>query len=307
MQLSIDKLAELTGHNASIFALANGLETNHMLSGGGEGWIVNWDLANPDLGKVIAKVDRQIFSLLAIPENKLVVAGNMEGFVNWANIENPEKSRKILLHPKGVFGLRRKGNVLYSFGGDGSICKWHIPSQRILETLRLSHESLRSFAFHPTRPEIAVGASDGHIYIINENDFNQKEVVENAHEHSVFSLAYHQDGSKLFSGGRDALLKVWSCKNGKVKPLETINAHWFTINDIAIHPKGKFLATASRDKTIRFWDTQTFKLLKAIEGMRDEGHFHSVNKLFWIDSNRLISCGDDRKVMVWQVESEVNF
>jgi len=149
---------------------------------------------------------------------------------------------------------------------------------------------------------LAVGASDGHIYFISERDFALTKVIQDAHDKSVFSLAFSYDGNKLLSGGRDALLKCWHLDQNKPKLETSINAHWFTINAIALHPNGHIFATASRDKTIKIWDSKTLKVLKVLEGVRDGGHVNSVNTLLWIDGGKLLaSAGDDRTIVLWEL------
>ena len=82
----------------------------------------------------------------------------------------------------------------------------------------------------------------------------------------------------------------------------TIPAHMFTINDIVFSPDGKLMATAGRDKHIKIWDAEAFNLLKVIDREKFGGHINSVNKLFWSNwNNYLISCGDDKAVMVWEI------
>ena len=62
MNINIQNIARLSGHNASIFALSPFSDQRYFLSAAGDGWIVKWDLEAPDLGKLIAKVDTQIFA-----------------------------------------------------------------------------------------------------------------------------------------------------------------------------------------------------------------------------------------------------
>ena len=55
MKIKTTKIAQLTGHNAAVYALANGVQDQHFISGAGEGWIVEWDLEAPELGQLLAK------------------------------------------------------------------------------------------------------------------------------------------------------------------------------------------------------------------------------------------------------------
>lgn len=86
MKLNIEKIAQLTGHNASIYALTEGVQvaaqTQTIFSAGGDGWFVRWQLAQPELGQLAAKSTRQIFCLDYEPISNKLLAGDMtEGFV----------------------------------------------------------------------------------------------------------------------------------------------------------------------------------------------------------------------------------
>jgi WD40 repeat protein len=59
-------------------------------------------------------------------------------------------------------------------------------------------------------------------------------------------------------------------------------------------------ATASRDKTIKIWDAQTMDCLQRIDA-KANGHSHSINKLLCIQ-DCIVSCSDDKKIIVWKTE-----
>ena len=303
-KLHISKIAQLTGHEASVFALSMDQDAKYFLSGGGEGWIVRWDLENPELGKLLARANHNIYSLCNLPDQNLLIAGTMNGGVHWIDLVDSEKSKDIQHHKKGVYEIKRIGDNIVSLGGVGMLTKWSIKERRTLESLHLSNKSLRSCDYLPARNELAIGASDGNIYILDADDWQIKLVLKGAHDNSVFTVRYAPDGDYLWSGGRDAHLKTWSVEKA-YELVSDQSAHWFTINQIAFHPNGKLLATASRDKTIKIWDATTFKLLKVLETIRDACHINSVNDLYWSSyNNYLISCSDDRSLIVWQVDSE---
>ena len=304
MKLNTQKKAQLTGHNAAIFALAPGQTPNEFLSGAGDGWVVRWDLEEPELGRLIAKVETQIFSLLHLPERNTIVAGNMNGGVHWVNLLNPEENRNIAHHQKGVFGICRTVNDVFTVGGDGIVTRWSADASRTIESLQLSHQSLRCIDYQPDRNELAVGSSDNSIYLLDADTLQIKRQLPQAHDNSVFVCRYAPNGRLLLSGGRDAHLKAWDLDND-ASLLSSQPAHWFTINDIAFHPSGAWFATGSRDKTIKIWASESLQLVKVLEGVRDGGHFNSVNRLFWSDYHgQLVSASDDRSMIVWNITEE---
>lgn len=304
MKLNCQKVAQLTGHNAAIFSLLPDQEDRYFFSGAGDGWIVRWDLDAPDLGKLVARVETQVFSMAAIPEQQLLVIGNMNGGVHWVDINEPEQQRNISHHQKGVFGIKPVGKHILTIGGGGLLTRWSVEERRTLDSIQLSNQSLRSIDYHAGRNELAIGSSDNNIYLLDATDLSIRQTIPNAHDNSVFSIRYSPDGRHLLSGGRDAHLRVWDTNAG-FEQITSQPAHWFTINAIAFHPNGQWFATASRDKTIKIWDSSNFRLLKVLETIRDGGHVNSVNNLLWSPyQNYLISCSDDRSMIVWEISGE---
>lgn len=58
---SIKPYRQLSGHNASIFALARAKEPDTFYSADGNGWVVKWDLRQEDFGQAIAQVPLMFF------------------------------------------------------------------------------------------------------------------------------------------------------------------------------------------------------------------------------------------------------
>jgi len=295
------KIHTCTGHRAAIYALAPGRDARHFLTAGGDGWVVEWDLDNPENGKVIANTETQIFALHAFPDRSRILAGNMNGGMHWILRDQPELTRNVQHHQKGVYDLLEHGKSLFSAGGDGVLTRWDSAAAKTIESFQLSNQALRALAISEPRHEIAVGASDHHIYILDTETLALKHQLKNAHENSVFTLAFSPDGQHLLSGGRDARLKVWEVGSWQLAPETPAEAaHLFTINHIAFSPDGKLFASASRDKTLKIWDAQSFQLLKVVDTLRMGGHINSVNRLMWME-DCLVSVSDDRSAMIWAI------
>jgi WD40 repeat protein len=298
--MNVKQIAKLTGHKGSIYTIVEGNEPHKVLSGAGDGWVIEWDLTNFETAKVVAKVETNIFSMAYLKSENWLAVGNMFGGLHWVDLNQKKDLKNIAFHEKGIFDILEVEDHIYTVGGDGKLAKWHIETQQIVESIQLTNTSLRSIDYDNLGKRFVIGASDNSIYFL-DNQLNITHKVETAHENSVFTARFSDNGTKLFSGSRDAHLKVWDL-NENFENISSQSAHLFTINNIAFHPTEPFFATASRDKTIKIWDLNTYKLLKVINVIKFGGHINSVNKLFWSSYNNwLISVSDDRTVIVWQL------
>ncbi len=302
--MKVEKIHTCTGHRAAVYALAPGKDERHFLSAGGDGWVAEWNLDAPETGQLAASAEVQIFSLCSLPDGRLV-AGDMNGGVHWIDRSRPENTRDIQHHGKGTFDILAAENWVFTIGGDGILTRWDLEKSRSVESVQLSNQALRSISFSEKRKELAVGASDNSIYLLDVETFELRHTLKDAHTNSVFTVAYSPDGRQLLSGGRDAMLKVWDLTPSQSpipNPYSPKNpAHLFTLNHIVFSPDAQLFATASRDKTLKIWDAHTFELLKVVDTMRYGGHINSVNRLLWMP-DCFVSCSDDRSVMLWRVE-----
>lgn len=292
----LTRTEERTGHNAAIYALKPA--SDGFYSAAADGFIVHWHREDVDLGRVVAKVEGGKFlSLETLPDGGLV-AGALDGGVHWLYPGQEERNLHIAHHQLGVFALLWVDNEVFSAGGDGVLTRWDATTGRTLESLPLSANSLRCLAYAPDNDRLAVGASDGRVYLLDRRSFAVRETLP-ANEPSVFTVAFRPADKALFCGGRDARLFHFSPQEA-TRP-GSIDAHLATINALAFSPDGKLLATASRDKTVKLWNAQTLDLLKVCEVVRDRGHVNSVNTLLWLDAETLITAGDDRRILTWKL------
>ena len=169
----------------------------------------------------------------------------------------------------------------------------------LIQIKKLCNEKVRNIDFNYFTSEIAVASGDGNIRIFDINTLQEKKVFV-SHRLSSNVVRFSPDGKVLLTGGRDAHLNIWEV--GKYEIIKSIPAHNWAIYDIAYSPNSKLFATASRDKTIKIWDSNTFQLLKVINKAKQGGHLNSVNKIIWSTyNNYLISSGDDRAILLWEI------
>lgn len=291
---------KLIGHKGSVYCLDYSADGAYLYSAGGDGWIVQWLTADHKDGKLLAEVDDQVFAMKQVPGTDCIVAGAFSGNLYYVDPSAQEKARNLVFHTRGIYDLLIHNGKLFTAGGDGRIGIWDVHTMEISESIRISDERIRGLSLSHDAQVLAVAASDNDIYLLHLSTGKIIDVIEAAHENSVFDVAFSHCGQFLYSGGRDAHLKKWDL--GDRTSLRTdVSAHWYTINALAVHPSGRWLATGSRDKTIRIWDTNEFSLIQSLDATRNNGHINSVNHLIWSpDGSILYAASDDRSISVWR-------
>ena len=301
--IKVEKIDTFTGHRDCVYALEKSGEKHRFFSAAGDGFVVRWNLQNPDVGELIAKVGHSVYAMAYLQqENHLWIAENFEG-IHVIDIETKHELRSLKLAPTNYFDIQIVGNQAFVAGGDGVISVIDIENFVFRKHIKASEMSVRCLALNPVERELAAGFSDNTIKIFDLQTLELKRVID-AHTNSVFALKYSPDFQFLLSGSRDARLKIWNVEQNYVLE-EEIVAHTFAINNISYRPDNKQFATCSMDKSVKIWDAETFKLLKVIDRARHAGHGTSVNKLLWTDfDNQIVSCSDDRTISVWKLYDE---
>jgi WD40 repeat protein len=68
------------------------------------------------------------------------------------------------------------------------------------------------------------------------------------HTHSVRSVAFSQDGSRVASGSNDQTVRIWNVTTGKVKA--ELKGHTDLVNSVAFSQDGEQVVSGSDDKTV---------------------------------------------------------
>jgi WD40 repeat protein len=299
-----------TGHSEAVYCLEKGNRKTDFYSGSADGFIGLWNTASGAFEKPLAKVNSSIYALKLIAPSTLLI-GELSGVFTAIDMDSKAVLKTIQLTSHNIFSiayLHKSEHILVGDGG-GNI---HVLNEEfeVVQILNLCASNIRKIDVSPCGRFAVVGASDHQIYFLEWNGLLELKQVLSSHSNSVFSLVY-KSPFVLLSGGRDAILKEWIWNEEefldtqKWQLKQSLPAHNFTINSIAIQPQQNLFATSSRDKTIKIWDYHTTKLLKVIDTIKFPGtHTHSVNSILWLDNNTLLSTGDDKKIISWNIQNE---
>ncbi len=298
--LAVQKQHTFSGHRDCLYTLAPAGQEGSFFSAGADGLVVQWQLAQPDQGMLLAKAEASIYAMAYQPERDWLFFGQNYDGVRLVEVSSRKNLASLQMTKAAIFCLETFNDKLYAGTGSGHLVVLQQDSLRLLRELQLSEKSLRAIAIHGGWQEIAAAYSDGKIRILDLNTLAQKQVIE-AHQNSVFTVQFSPDGRYLLSGSRDAHIKAWSVAD-RYELAESIVAHMYTINHLSYSPSGKLFASCSMDKSVKVWDANAFKLLKVIDKVRHAGHGTSVNRLLWLNEDTLASASDDRTISIWNIE-----
>jgi WD40 repeat protein len=81
--------------------------------------------------------------------------------------------------------------------------------------------------------------------------------VLRGHTDVVFAVAFHPDGRRLATAGRDRAIWLWDLERGE--DVARLQGHTSYVWSLAFSPDGATLASGSGDFTVRLWDTAPLK------------------------------------------------
>jgi len=298
--ITVQKIAELTGHSNPLFALALSQKPGILFSGGNDKGVVEWSLKTNSFIKVMFPVASSVYAIHC-PENfPYLIAGLRSGQVLVFDFIQQKVIKSLNHHRKPIFDIKSvnaKKELLIA-SEDGTVSIWSLETLELVHSINVSQDTVRCISVSPEKKQIAFGCRDNSIQVYDLEDYTPVKSL-NSHTMAVFSLQYSPDGDYLVSGSRDAQVKIWDANTLELK--ENIAAHLFAVNHIAFHPTQPYFATASMDKSIKIWGSDDFKLYKVIS--REKGyasHQLSINKIAW-DGDNLISLSDDKRIIIWNI------
>jgi WD40 repeat protein len=303
------KVSECIGHSAPIYALENSISKGNVFSGSGDQFIAEWKIKNGLPEKFSIKTTATIYSICNIKGKEILLVGNAQGGLHIIDLHEKREVKYILAHQKDVFSIAFNPLTkhIYTIGGDGYLNIWDASNFELKIPIKISDAKLRSISINSSGKLLAVAVADGTIRLFETNFYNEIENI-NAHHLGASMVCFHPDKKRIITGGKDAMMNVWQINDTKLHLEQSIAAHNYAIYSGVFSPDYKYFATCSRDKTIKIWDGNSFDFLLRIDRKNFKAHTHSVNTLLWSKStNLLISAGDDRIIMTWEIKNQIEY
>jgi RNA polymerase sigma factor (sigma-70 family) len=250
-------------------------------------------------GRELRRMETQAPASIAFaPDGKTLACASNVGIITLWDVANGKLIAPTTEPSDGVFGLQfvAKGKRLLTLGS--SVYRWDVQSGKPLWSLPRDPEWQYVPSVSPDGRLLAASLANekGSLVLVDTSTGLPVRKLS-GHTWWVWSTAFSQDGSKLFSsGGNDTRIIMWDVATGK--SIREFQCQSEFRENITVSPNDRWLAswpahpTHSRnngDLDICLWDTATGELLHRMTPT--EGSAAMV--VFSADSSRLVSVGGE--------------
>ena len=286
-----------TGASGPIFSVAFHPDGRHLLSGGEDHTVRQWDAeTGHEVGEPM-KMGSKVYAIAVSTDHKWIVSGNFRTTSVWGAkthqkvIEVGEPARsctvEVDVHPdSSKFAAGR----YY----EQSVTIWDITTGKQLLG-PLEHDSaLVGVKFSPSGHQIAA-ASQRSIRVFDSRNGNQLTSISIRMPTwaPMTPLAWSSDGQRIFTASQDRKLRSFDVATGSQLAESEVH-NKYDVASIALPTgNGKFISTFA-DTLISFWDTSTFTRIGPV--IKDTKGARSI--AISLDGNYLATGGGSGKVTV---------
>ncbi|RVE43721.1 hypothetical protein evm_011636 [Chilo suppressalis] len=127
-----------------------------------------------------------------------------------------------------------------------------------------------------------------------------REEEERRHKNGVSSLQLDPIQGRLYSAGRDGIIRVWNTATGvQDRYIQSMEHHTDWVNDIVLCCGGKNLISASSDTTVKVWNAPKGFCMSTLRTHKDYVRTLAYAK----DKEQVASAGLDRAIFLWDVNT----
>lgn len=253
------------------------LPDGHVISGGEDGVLCRWNPDEPNAGSP------QVVS----PYSSMLV------FTTTPAPGQKQADSVLGQHEKGIWALAvlSEGRVVTG-GYDGRLLLWEASTAGMTSRQVDAHDGVVYTVAALPDGRIASGSADRSVRLANPVGTDPPTDL-GCHDGWVMSVAGLADG-RVVSGGRDGKVRVWDPAAGAPSRAPSQDR---TIGTLTGTPSGRLVAGDSEGRLFVWWSTRRVFELPTVGG-----HTDWIRAIVALDDGRVISAGDDGRILRWDPE-----
>lgn len=297
--MHLKKRLEIKGHSGAIYSV-DGFD-NFVLTGSGDCFAAKWNLISGVQEKFAIRTEKSIYKVKLLNSAKQFAIGTSSGAFHIIDLASKTEIKHFTQHKSAIFEIAENEikKQVYTSDADGNLGIWNSESWELLLFLPLLIGKIRTIYVSFDGKYIYLACQNGDLKIFDTTHFNEISSYF-AHKLACNCVNILPQSDLIFTGGKDGFLRIWDKHTYQLK--REIPAHNFGIYDLQFLDNGNYFVTASRDKSIKLWDTKSLKVLQKI-ARKDGGHSHAVNTFYKKSETEIISVGDDKRIIYWELEA----
>lgn len=208
------------------------------------------------------------------PAATLVASAGADGVVQVYNWPQKTPAYRLEGHSGPVLGaaFSPDNELLVTASADRSVKVWDAATGKLRRSFSQHTDIVHCLAFRPRTVVAgepvpvycATGSQDKTVRVWQPGIGRMVRIIR-GHDGPIFAVAYGADGSRLYSAGKEGIVRVIDADSDQV--LRSWPAHDDWIYGLAVSPDGRLLATGDWKGTVKVWgvDDSGAKLLRELQ------------------------------------------
>ena len=241
----------LVGHTDQLFALGFSPDGAHLLSGGWDLVLREWDVATSSTVRTFSGHTKDIMAVSVSPDGRYYASAGDDNTVRLWSVERAVEVGRLEGHDGPVVGLsfRPDAVTLASASHDGTVRVWDVESGTELSRWNAHTGDAWDVSFFPDGNRVVSVGSDGDVVITDVVDMTSSTL---AHvDGRLYSVTTSPDGRHVLAAGSDGIARVWTPPSRV--PVE-LRGHRGAVHDVSFFA-ADMAATVGADATTRTWNT----------------------------------------------------